>query len=151
MLNWTPPTQALCADAFSRPFKVLAAATVVLAWAWGIHLWWSGALAPSLQSSGWLLAALAMMSCTVWYVLVGRTTLTAETISQRWVWSKQVRISDLAYAKLLHVRGLESVIAPRLYTRTHNGKMAVFYTADAVLLQHWDALQIALQQARRAP
>ena len=147
MLNWMPPAQPVSAASFSKPFKVLALTLVLLAWAWGFQLWWSGALAATLQSSGWVLAALAMMACTVWPVLVGRTTLDAHQLQQQWVWHKQVHIADLAYAKLVHVRGLEWLIAPRLYTKSHTGKLAVFYTPDPKLLKHLDALQVALRLA----
>ncbi len=147
MLNWTPPAHPVSADAFSKPFKALALAIVLVAWVWGFQLWRAGVLVPTLQSSGWVLAALAMMSFTAWYVVVGRTTLDATCLQQRWVWHKQVQINDLAYAKLVHVRGLEWLIAPRLYTKSHAGKLAVFYTADPNLLNHLEALQIALRQA----
>ena len=45
-------------------------------------------------------------------------------------------VSDLAYAKLIRLRGFEWLIAPRLYARTHGGKFASFYASTPdVLLQ----------------
>ena len=56
---------------------------------------------------------------------------------------------DLAYARLIRVRGLEWLIAPRLYVRTLLGKFAVFYIADAQVLAQAQQLVQELSEFRR--
>jgi len=40
----------------------------------------------------------------------------------------------------LWVRGLETVLAPRLYARTLNGKITVLYTSDPLVLKDFERL-----------
>lgn len=136
------------APAFSKTFKLIAIVVVLMAWAWGWQLWYLDVLSLTLQSSGWIVAALGMMSYTLWHVLRGRTQLDAQGIQQSWVWTKRMDMSQLAYAKLVRVRGLEWLVAPRLYTRSFAGKMAVFYTADLALLAVFARLESELRTAR---
>lgn len=142
------PEGPLSGPAFSKTFKLIAIAVVLMAWAWSWQLWFLDVLAPTLQSSGWIVAALALMSYTLWHVLRGRTQLSALAIEQTWVWTKRMELSQLAYAKLVRVRGLEWLMAPRLYTRSFAGKMAVFYTADPALLALFTRLETELRAAR---
>lgn len=144
------PEGPLSGPAFSKTFKLIAIAVVLMAWAWSWQLWFLDVLAPTLQSSGWIVAALALMSYTLWHVLRGRTQLSALAIEQSWVWTKRMELSQLAYAKLVRVRGLEWLVAPRLYTRSFEGKMAVFYTADPALLALFTRLETELRAARDA-
>ena len=144
------PEGAVSAPAFSKTFKLIATSVVLMAWAWGWQLWYLDALTLTLQSSGWILAALSMMSYTLWHVLRGRTRLNSDAIEQSWVWAKRMELSQMAYAKLVRLRGLEWLVAPRLYTRSFNGKMAVFYTADPVLLAIFVRLEGELRVARES-
>ena len=134
--------------AYSRPFKLLAVTIVTLAIIWGIQLWSSGQIVLTLKSSGWMLAALALMVLTEWHILRGTTTLDSAALQQTWVWHKRVAISDLAYAKLVRVRGLDWLIAPRLYTRTFSNKLTVFYAASPQLLTELQRLAQELDAAR---
>ncbi len=134
--------------AYSRPFKLLAVTIVTLAIIWGVQLWSSGQIALTLKSSGWMLAALALMVLTEWHILRGTTTLDSDALQQTWVWHKRVAISDLAYAKLVRVRGLDWLIAPRLYTRTFSNKLTVFYAASPQLLTELQRLAQELDAAR---
>lgn len=142
------PEGAVSAPAFSKTFKLIAVVIVLMAWGWAWQLWFLDVLVLTWQSSGWIVAALGMMTYTLWHVLRGRTQLDAQAIQQSWVWTKRMEMSQLAYAKLVRVRGLEWLVAPRLYTRSFTGKMAVFYTADPVLLQVFARLESELQTAR---
>jgi hypothetical protein len=142
------PDGAVSAPAFSKTFKLIAISIVLMAWAWGWQLWYLDVLSLTLQSSGWIIAALAMMTYTLWHVLRGRTQVDTQAIEQSWVWSKRMELSQMAYAKLVRVRGLEWLVAPRLYTRSFTGKMAVFYTADPVLLGVFTRLEAELRAAR---
>jgi hypothetical protein len=142
------PDGAVSAPAFSKTFKLIAISIVLMAWAWGWQLWYLDVLSLTLQSSGWIIAALAMMTYTLWHVLRGRTQLDTQAIEQSWVWTKRMELSQIAYAKLVRVRGLEWLVAPRLYTRSFTGKMAVFYTADPALLAVFTRLESELRAAR---
>jgi hypothetical protein len=136
----------LVCPAFSLPFKLLAVAMVTLALAWGTHMWSTGLLEWTLNSSGWLVAALAMMSYTVWHILNGITTLDDKALQQTWVWRKRVELHELAYAKLIRVRHFEWLIAPRLYTRTYSNKLAVFYAISPAMLQEFQRIEAALKE-----
>lgn len=116
---------------------------------WGWQLWSQGVLQATLQSSGWLFAALAMMFYTEWHILRGKTRLTSDTLEQSWVWRKRVALNELAYAKLIRVPGLEWLIAPRLYTKTFSNKLAVFYVTGPTMLAEMRRLEQLVQTAQR--
>lgn len=143
-----PTDGAVRSPAYSLAFKTIAVVIVSLAVLWGAQLWNNGQIAPTLQSSGWLVAALAMMVYTEWHILRGTTTLDSAALQQTWVWNKRVAIPELAYARLVRVRGLEWLIAPRLYTRTFSNKLTVFYAASPTMLIEFERLSNALQAAR---
>ncbi|MBC7918892.1 MAG: hypothetical protein H7Y28_13900 [Rhodoferax sp.] len=144
------PRQAdLVCSAFSFTFKLIAVVVVALAVGWAWQMWARGVLQPTLQSSGWFAAALAMMLWTQWHILRGRTRLTTTMLEQSWVWRKQVHLAELAHAKLVRVKGFEWLIAPRLYTRTVGNKLTVIYATGPEMLAELQRLEQHLQQARR--
>lgn len=116
------------------------------------HLWQAGKLipegTPSAVALGWPVAALAVMAYTWWYIQTSKTTLTPDALHQTWMWDKKMELRELAYGKMIHVRGFEWLIAPRLYVRTLLGKFAVFYTADKALLAEFERLVVELQRFR---
>jgi hypothetical protein len=144
--SFTPEGGRVECSAFTKPFKALAVLLVSSALIWGWRMWADGVLEANWRSSGWLLAALAMMAYTEWHILKGKTSLDSTTLKQSWMWNKQVSLQDLAYARLFRVRGLDWLIAPRLYVKTHSGKMAAFYAADPLMLTEFKRLAIELQQ-----
>ena len=107
-----------------------------------------GLLLLNLHSSGWLGAALCLMAYTEWHILRGKTTLDSSVLQQSWVWRKRTELQDLAYVKLIRVRGLEWLIAPRLYTKTFSGKLAVFYAAAPAMLIEFERLEKELTALR---
>lgn len=143
---FTPEGGHLECSAFTKPFKALAVMLVSSALVWGWRMWMDGQIEASWRSSGWLLAALVMMAYTEWHILKGKTSLDSSTLKQSWMWDKQVLVQDLAYAKLFRVRGLDWLIAPRLYVKTYAGKMAAFYAAGPLMLAEFKRLEIELQQ-----
>jgi hypothetical protein len=147
-MGFTPRLDRLECPAFSPVFKCVAVAVVSAALAWAWKMWANGALALTLGSSGWLAAALCMMLYTVWFILRGTTVLDANAIRQSWVWEKRVALSELAYAKLIRVRGLDWLIAPRLYTKTFSNKLAVFYATHPSMLEEFERLAVELQLRR---
>ncbi|GAB3487078.1 hypothetical protein GCM10027399_00750 [Curvibacter fontanus] len=145
------PTQAgLSGPAFTLPFKALATVIVAAGSAWLASLWRAGALGSG-SSTGlvWLLTALALMLYTWWHIMRSRTRLDAGALHQTWVWDKQLELRELAYGKLIRVRGLDWLIAPRLYARTLMGKFAVFYAADPVLLADFERLVREVAEFRK--
>ena len=144
------PTQVHDSPAFTPAFKLLASVLVLGCAAWLGALWRQGALGTG-SSSGliWFLSGLALMLYTWWHILRSRTRLDHTALHQSWVWDKQLELRELAYCKLIRVRGLEWLIAPRLYARTLLGKFAVFYAADAALLADFERLVRELSEFRR--
>ena len=59
-----------------------------------------------------------------------------------------MELRELAYGKIIRVRGLEWLIAPRLYVRTLMGKFAVFYAADPKMLAQFERLVLELKAFR---
>lgn len=98
------------------------------------------ALFQSGPASGWYLAVLAMMVWTWWSILRSETWLGPDGLHQRWIWHKHVALSDLADGRLLRVRGLEWLIAPRFYARAGLGKFTVFYLGTPELVTACEAL-----------
>ncbi len=144
--SFQPQDGPVASPAFSWPFKLLAVALIAMALGWATHMWSTGLLEWSLRSSGWFLAALGMMSYTVWHILNGKTTLDGTALQQTWVWRKRVELHELAYVKLIRVRGFEWLIAPRLYTKTFSNKLAVFYAISPAMLQEFQRIEQALKE-----
>jgi hypothetical protein len=148
LFTFTPTGGRVESSAFSVPFKALATAMIGPAVVWGWQLWSSGTIALSLASSGWLFAALCLMLYTGWYILNGKTTLDNITLEQTWVWHKRAELRQLAYVKLIRMRGLEWLIAPRLYTKTYAGKLAIFYAASPAMLVEFERMENELKTLR---
>jgi len=145
---FTPLRERTESSAFSIAFKTLTVVVVSLALGWAWQMWLGGVLELRWETSGWMGAALGMMLYTQWFILRGVTVLDAQSIVQSWIWKKQVQLNDLAYAKLIHIRGLEWFIAPRLYTKTFSNKISVFYAADPSMLVEFHRLANELQAHR---
>jgi hypothetical protein len=145
---FVPQNGRIECSAYGRSFKTLALLLVSLAFIWGWRMWRAGLIEASWASSGWLLAALGMMAYTEWHIFKGKTSLDQHTLQQSWIWHKKVELHDLAYAKLFRIRGLEWLIAPRLYTRTFSGKLAAFYAADQAMLLEFQRMEIELNSRR---
>jgi hypothetical protein len=136
--------------AFTRAYQVLVVAMVIIASAWWVRLWQQGHWGDQPGRGGGLfLLAIVLMAWTGWGVLRSRTRLDADGISQSWIWNKHMPCRELAYARLIRVRGLEWLMAPRLYVRTLLGKFAVFYIADAQVLAQAELLVKELAEFRR--
>jgi hypothetical protein len=142
------PGQKISGKAFSVSFRVLALLLVEgIAW-WGYVLWNSGKLGNSITTSAlWLLAALVLMCITVFYVFRSETSVTDRLLQQSWIWNKEMQVAELAYVKLIRLRGFDWLIAPRLYARSHNGKFTSFYASNAEVLKQFE--QISLKLKRR--
>ena len=138
-------TPDLASVAWRRFFGAGSVRPLAMSLAWATHMWSTGVLEWSLRSSGWFVAALAMMSYTVWHILNGKTTLDDKALQQTWVWRKRVELHELSYAKLIRVRHLEWLIAPRLYTRTFSNKLTVFYAISPAMLLQFQRIEEVLK------
>jgi hypothetical protein len=145
----------ITAPAFSRSFKLFALLIVSACGSWMYQLLAQGKLAANNHispSNGliWLVCGLALMIYTVVAVYRSKTTLEGDVESggklrQTWIWNKEVSLKEIAYAKLIRVRGLDWLIAPRLYVRTVMGKFTVFYAADIVMIEAYKKLAVTIQ------
>jgi hypothetical protein len=140
------PGQKISGKAFSIAFRALALLMVEgIAW-WGYVLWSNGKLGDSVSSSTlWLLAALTLMCITVFYVFRSETSVTDSHLRQSWIWDKEMKVTDLAYVKLIRLRGFDWLIAPRLYARAHSGKFASFYSANTEVIKQFEKISFKLQ------
>jgi hypothetical protein len=139
---YLPPKQTLSAAAFGPVFKTLGWFIVLalLAWFWRLGIHW-----PSPQA-GWFAAVWAMLAFIVWHIQRSRIVLDAFAIEQTWMWRRRVALHELAYLKVMRIRGLEQLVAPRLYARTLSGAFVFFYCHDRALLDEFARLAQALQQ-----
>jgi hypothetical protein len=138
--------------AYSLPFRLLATVLVFGALAWLGLLWQSGRLGGEARTlASWFAAGAALMAYTWWCIVRSVTTLDATQLQQTWIWSKRMDLRELAFARVLRVRGLEWLIAPRIYVRTLLGKFAVFYAAEPAMVAEFDRLarELAAFRGRR--
>ncbi|MCY7370796.1 MAG: hypothetical protein LH479_07995 [Polaromonas sp.] len=135
--------------AFSLTFKLLAT-LIVLGCAVGfVQLWLAQRAAGNAPGGGWFLAGLLLLAYTWGCILRSTTRLDASALQQSWIWDKRMELADLAYCRLIRVRGLDWLIAPRLYARTLMGKFSVFYTASPEMTVEFERLVVELKAFRR--
>ena len=146
------PAAGPCVEgpAFSRPFKVIATILVFGTAAWMVSLWAQGKVVGGAVSiMSWFLAALAMLLYMWWLILRSTTRIDGGWIRQSWAWEKRMELRELAYARMIRMRGLDWLVAPRLYVRNLTGKFAVFHAADPVLIREFERLVVELKSFRK--
>ena len=150
--RFTPQNGVVEGAAFSQVFKALTSAIVLGSAWWLIDLWWAGKFGATgfagLRAAGWFILGWLLLAWTGWEVLHSRVRMDEQGLHQSWIWHKHMAYDDLAYAKLIRVRGLEWLMAPRLYVRTLVGKFAVFYVTDALVLAECERLSATLKAFR---
>jgi hypothetical protein len=152
--RFKPSCDVLEGPAFSRSFQGITLLTVLGSGYWLLSLWQQGKFGGDtgwngLRSAGWFVMGWALLVWTAWHVLRSRVRIDAQGLHQTWIWDKHQNLDELAYAKLLRVRGLEWLMAPRLYTRTLAGKFTVFYVTRADMLENCSRLAKELETFRR--
>jgi hypothetical protein len=143
--RFTPQHEPMVSPSFSGPFKTMAVALLfgLAVWSYQLHG------AQMFQKDHlWLWAAWGIMAYTVGHLLLGKTTLTAQSLEQTWIWHKQVALRDLAYVKLIRVPGLDWLIAPRLYARTLMGKFTVIYACHPDMVEEFKRMSVELKAFR---
>lgn len=129
-------TTAAQAAAFSPALRALAwlLSAGLLAWMLRLQL-------PLRQGlTVWAWAAWAMMVWTCWTLQTSRLRLSAQAIEQDWIWRRRIALQELASLRLLRVRGFEWLLAPRLYARSLQGSLVVFYCADPAVLDELERM-----------
>jgi hypothetical protein len=139
--------------AYPAFIRILSIALVVACALWWWRLGFIDAGATSAAETGgglakriptpWMLAGLTLMAYTAAQLQVSRTRIDGEGLHQSWIWDKHMPWQDLGMVKLIRLRGLEWLIAPRLYTRSITGKLAVFYAASPELLAAFTGITVA--------
>jgi hypothetical protein len=146
--RFSPREVARAGPAFSTPFKCLATVIVGGCAAAVIQMWLAGRAAGGSPGGGWFIAGFLLIAYTWVCILRSTTRIDAKGLHQTWVWDKHMELGDLAYGKLIRVRGLDWLIAPRLYVRTLMGKFAVFYAASPEMVVEFDRLVAELKAFR---
>lgn len=121
--------------AFSRTFQAVTWLTLLGSGYWLLNLWQQGKFGGDtslngLRAAGWFVLGWFLLAWTTWHVMRSRARLDAKGLHQTWIWDKHMAYDELAYARLIRIRGLEWFIAPRFYVRTLVGKFAVFYVSE---------------------
>lgn len=135
--------------AFPKLLRILTVVIVVdlvaaTAWSWRllqVSSWSTGSLLL------WGLAALLVLWMG-WWIVYSRTRLEGDVLTQTWLWTKRVHAREVSQLKLVHWRGLDRIVAPRLLVRQRNGATGWFQSADARLLTDF-ALRVAEARTRR--
>ena len=130
-----PSAEGVEGPAFSRAFQAITWATLGGSGYWLLTLCQEGKFGGDtslngLRNAGWFVLGWFLLAWTTWHVMRSRAKLDAKGIHQTWIWDKHMSYDELAYAKLIRVRGLEWFMAPRFYVRTLMGKFAVFYVSS---------------------
>ena len=139
---YQPPAQTMTAQAFGPLFKVLAwfILLALLVWFGRLELPWNS------RQGAWTAVVWAMMAFIVWHIQRSRIVLNQEAIEQTWMWRRRVPLRELAFVKVMRIRGLEQLIAPRIYVRNLGGTFTFFYCHDRALQEEFTRLAAALKQ-----
>jgi len=117
--------------------KLVASAMVALLLVAGVQAAREVTWAPL----GWrgllvLLIVLLVIASGLWAVLVGRTRVDERSVRQRGLRTREVQLADITQVKLIHVRGLEWLLVPRLVVRARGlGGFTTFQSADPQVLK----------------
>lgn len=144
---YQPPTQPLSGQAFGPVFKAFTWAILLslLVWITRLDFDWR-------SSQGALVAAAwVMLAFMAVHIQRSRIRLDQNAIEQTWMWRRRLALRELAYIKVMRVRGLEFLIAPRIYARNLGGTFTFFYCNDRALLDEFARLAEALRQHEHRP
>ena len=92
-----------------------------------------------------------MLAFIAWHIQRSRIILDSVAIEQTWMWRRRVALQELALVKVIRIRGLEHLIAPRIYVRNLGGKFTIFYCQDRTMLEEFARLSEALKRHEYRP
>lgn len=127
--------------AYSRGHKILLVLLLLMLTAWGARL----ALQPDTWRINrdlllWAAAGYGLLLAMGWTMLRSTTTVSEQALEQTWFWRKHVRLDQISHARFVRWRGLEWLIAPRLYVRTGPGPVTTYYGASPALWRSFEAM-----------
>jgi hypothetical protein len=136
---YLPDTPHVAGPAFGQVFRTTATVLVFALVIWGLRVVTQNGL-DSVDSTllSWVLAGLGLVLIMWWTMVRSTTTLTTDCIDQTWFWKKSTPLADIGYAKFMRFKGLEWLIAPRLYVRTGHGPFKTYYAGHPTL---WEAFE----------
>jgi hypothetical protein len=150
-----PSNDVVEGPAFSRAFQAITWLTLLGSGYWLVSLWQQGKFGggdtglDGLRAAGWFVLGWALLAWTTWHVMHSRARVDAQGLHQTWIWDKHMSYDELAYARLIRIRGLEWLIAPRFYVRTLVGKFAVFYVSGLDVQKECERLSQELAEFRQ--
>lgn len=138
--------------AFPVAVKMLASLLIAALAFWGFRAF------DQITGAGWSTAAAIFMGvslCVIglcyYWILCSRTAIDASSITQSWLWPKQVALADITQAKFFYVPYLQWLIAPRLMVRARGRGLFVFHAAEPQVLQRFAQLSLGQGAAVVAP
>lgn len=104
----------------------------------GLGLW----SLPALRAAQWSATSLstygiaaALIAWVTWSMVVGRTRLQGDDLTQTWLWDKRVHARDVTTFKIVHLQPLAHIMSPRLMVRRRNGGISWFHASDVDVLK----------------
>jgi len=133
--------------AYGLTFRVTTAALVT-----GLTTWMGVLVAQGRldlfdgRGGGLWMAAWAMLLAFAVAIWLSRSGIRNGRLYQRLFWVKEVAETDIAYARMVRIRRLSWLVAPRLYVHTRGLKIFALYAADAAVLDRFE--QVAARHRR---
>jgi hypothetical protein len=147
---YQPQAPHVTGPAFGPVFRACATGLVFALVIWGARVVTQNgldAVDPTLLS--WVLAGLGLVLVMGWTMVRSTTTLTTESLSQTWFWKKSTPLADIGYAKFMRFKGLEWLIAPRLYVRTGHGPFKTYHAGHPALWEAFEAMAAHFEPYKR--
>jgi hypothetical protein len=135
--------------AYGLTFRILAVLLVGGATLWMLDLQRRGSIdLLDWRGSSWITLPWLMSVAFAVALWRSRSGVDGERLYQRLFWEKRVLESEIASARLIRVRGLDWLFAPRLYVRTAGHRVVALYAADPAVLDHFAGIAA---RVRRRP
>ena len=129
--------------AFTPLIKILAVGLVagIFFYAWRVGLMQDLQL---LDVKSWVFIVIVagVIGLCLAYIFLSQTRIDDETISQTWLWKKQIQIAEIKQLKLIYIPYLTWLIAPRLVVRVGVTGLYVFHAADQAVLKKFFLLSL---------
>lgn len=136
-VRFEPPVRG---PAYGRVYKLLLVVCLSALGIWAVRLALQSEVPLSSSMALWgLCGYLAVLYMGI-VLLRSSTTVGPETLSQVWFWRKEVRLAAISDARLMRLRGLEWLVAPRLYVRAGPGPWIGYHGASPELWAAFEAL-----------
>ena len=94
------------------------------------------------QTWVFILATMGLIGYCQYWILFSRTRIDNRTLSQTWMWRKQIALTDITQAKFIYLPYLAWLIAPRLVLRVRGHGVVVFHAAQTSVMQAFARLSL---------